>query len=454
MTEADLSNKNLGAAGAMIVGAWISHKDNGALTILNVSNNTMKGAEAGKAFAAALAENTVLKELDLSGGLEDGTWGDPVPNIDVGFSKEFAVGLSANGALVSVNILNNDIGVEQAQNLAAILEAHVALRSLCGNKGGETVLDMSGKNMGADGVIMLVPEIVANGALEILLMANNQIKGADAGKALGDMLARNTVLKELDLSNQGNGNSHTMLDSVCAKELGVGLGANGAMTSLNISNNKLGEMVLINGITYAAAKTGKMLYWDKDDKSLGPEPPPGCGPVGVIALADAIKTNGALACEDGKYYHEWQLDPRYKALNDAVDQGINDNKEEMLAQLKQLEEMGGGEEKQKVLQEMGVTNVPSEEEFISIVKQMVFDAQRIEEGVFKFKSTAPDIEGQEDDPGVPLANSICQHCGQPKDRHHAKGALASLDLSQNFIPESEANQIKTSCQSQGISLEI
>ena len=43
MTEADLSNKNLREGGAIIVGAWISHKDNGALTSLDISDNLLGG---------------------------------------------------------------------------------------------------------------------------------------------------------------------------------------------------------------------------------------------------------------------------------------------------------------------------------------------------------------------------------------------------------------------------
>ena len=71
-------------------------------------------------------------------------------------------------------------------------------------------------------------------------MAENRIYGAEAGKALGDMLAANTVLRELDLSGQGaNGYSSYSLDAACATELAVGLSANGALTSLDISNNKL-----------------------------------------------------------------------------------------------------------------------------------------------------------------------------------------------------------------------
>ena len=77
------------------------------------------------------------------------------------------------------NLLNNEIDVEQAQNLATILREHATLKSLCGNQGNETELDMSGKEMGADGAIMLVPEIVANGALTSLNMSSNQLCGVD-----------------------------------------------------------------------------------------------------------------------------------------------------------------------------------------------------------------------------------------------------------------------------------
>ena len=78
---------------------------------------------------------------------------------------------------MSANLLNNMIGVEQAQNLATILKEHATLKSLCGNKGDETVLDMSGKEMGAGGAIMLAPEIIANGALTSLNISSNNLTG-------------------------------------------------------------------------------------------------------------------------------------------------------------------------------------------------------------------------------------------------------------------------------------
>jgi hypothetical protein len=57
MAEADLSNKNLGAGGAIIVSAWITHKDNGAMTSLNLASNNI-GNEGAKAVANAIKVST------------------------------------------------------------------------------------------------------------------------------------------------------------------------------------------------------------------------------------------------------------------------------------------------------------------------------------------------------------------------------------------------------------
>jgi hypothetical protein len=69
------------------------------------------------------------------------------------------------GAILSVNLLKNNIGVDQAESLVSMLKEHPTLKSLCGNKGNETELDMIGKIGGADDIIMLVAEIVGNGAI-------------------------------------------------------------------------------------------------------------------------------------------------------------------------------------------------------------------------------------------------------------------------------------------------
>jgi hypothetical protein len=53
MTEANYSNKNLVAGGAIIISAWLTHKDNGAMTSLNLSDNAL-GAEGAEHIAAGI----------------------------------------------------------------------------------------------------------------------------------------------------------------------------------------------------------------------------------------------------------------------------------------------------------------------------------------------------------------------------------------------------------------
>jgi hypothetical protein len=84
-------------------------------------------------------------------------------------------------AISSVNLLKNDIGVDQAKALAHILKEHPTLKSLCGNKGDETELDMSSKMSGAGDAIMLVAEIIDNGALIKLDISNNSIGAEQKG---------------------------------------------------------------------------------------------------------------------------------------------------------------------------------------------------------------------------------------------------------------------------------
>jgi hypothetical protein len=53
MAEANFSNKKLGVSGATIISAWITHKDNGAMTSLNLSTNGL-GAEDTKMIVEAI----------------------------------------------------------------------------------------------------------------------------------------------------------------------------------------------------------------------------------------------------------------------------------------------------------------------------------------------------------------------------------------------------------------
>jgi hypothetical protein len=79
-----------------------------------------------------------------------------------------AVAIPDMSAILSVNLLKNDIGIDQAQALVSILKGRPILKSLCGNTGEETALNMRGKMGGADDTTMLAVEIVNNGALLVL----------------------------------------------------------------------------------------------------------------------------------------------------------------------------------------------------------------------------------------------------------------------------------------------
>jgi hypothetical protein len=307
MTEADFSSKGIGPAGAIIISAWISHKDKGALSSLNLANNALgqlvdisggdvwafdissgqwwrNGIEPAGVNMDGYKDAKPLGVIALAAAIKDmrgilslhvGSNGIPEKEMreimDIAASKEsmkilcevpfkdkaiteldvsgkklgdegalvVAEYLDGNGALSSVNLLDNFIGIEQAHALATLLKERPALKSLCGNKGDETELDMSGKRMRDIGAIMLVPEIIDNGALSSTNLLNNNIS-ADQAHALASMLKEHPTLKSLC----GNKGDETELD-MSGKHIGVD-GAimlaseiidNGALISLDISNH-------------------------------------------------------------------------------------------------------------------------------------------------------------------------------------------------------------------------
>jgi hypothetical protein len=103
------------------------------LTKLDVRQNAIHGAKAGKAFADMLTQNTALKELDLSSQ----AWSTH-NGLDAAFAKEFAVGLSNNGTLSSLNFAENSLcgldkygrGAFDASGHTSPLYAHIPLLTL------------------------------------------------------------------------------------------------------------------------------------------------------------------------------------------------------------------------------------------------------------------------------------------------------------------------------------
>jgi hypothetical protein len=60
MTEANFSYKKLGAGGACIISAWITHKDKGALSKLDLSMNRIPATQAGMLNATCKAKGVDL----------------------------------------------------------------------------------------------------------------------------------------------------------------------------------------------------------------------------------------------------------------------------------------------------------------------------------------------------------------------------------------------------------
>jgi hypothetical protein len=90
-----------------------------------------------------------------------------------------------------------------------------------------------------EGIIALTNAIPDMRALTSLILKDNKLLTPEAGKALSDMLAANTVLKQLDVSsNNWRERSHLKGDGPgFAKELAVGISDNGAISSINLLKN-------------------------------------------------------------------------------------------------------------------------------------------------------------------------------------------------------------------------
>ena len=90
-----------------------------------------------------------------------------------------------------MDILGNQIGEEQANNLIQILDASDTLTTLCGFTGTETELDLSGRNLSAPCAILMAIEVKFNSAMMKLKIHKHELPIQEIKTAT-----------ELDLSNK------------------------------------------------------------------------------------------------------------------------------------------------------------------------------------------------------------------------------------------------------------
>jgi hypothetical protein len=110
--------------------------DNGAISSINLLRNFIPIEQAHELVKIMQAKEKLITlcglskeetELDFSG-----------QRLCAGDAVLIANNISDMGAISSVNLLKNGIGIAQAEDLVSILKDHPTLKSLCGNTGNET----------------------------------------------------------------------------------------------------------------------------------------------------------------------------------------------------------------------------------------------------------------------------------------------------------------------------
>jgi Ran GTPase-activating protein (RanGAP) involved in mRNA processing and transport len=239
-------------------------RENRALLVLSLKDNRLATKEGGEVLAHALANNSTLKELDVSSNNwrsnEHVMWeGD-----GAGFAQELAVVMKDNGALSITNVIGNSIGKEIISKLQEIMRSKPNLVSLCGVADEATEADLSGLGVDADAAVILASELPDKGALSFLNLANNslmrgKIKPSDGSSAewwakqdssyetnvsgivaLANAIPDMGALLRLDMSNNEiNCDIHAEAAAVPGKALSDALAANTVLTQLDLSKNYL-----------------------------------------------------------------------------------------------------------------------------------------------------------------------------------------------------------------------
>ena len=104
-------------------------------------------------------------------------------------------------SLASANLLRTGLGVPQAQALVEAVKAHPTLKSVCGLRGDESVVDMSGKSLGAEDMVLLAGELKAMESMTELDLTESRFGEAGTSAIVG-VLPECEQLTTLRISGQ------------------------------------------------------------------------------------------------------------------------------------------------------------------------------------------------------------------------------------------------------------
>jgi Ran GTPase-activating protein (RanGAP) involved in mRNA processing and transport len=195
MTNVDLSSKGLGASGAIVISAWLTHKDDGALSSINVEKNNIPANKEEEIYQMVCMnklnialDDKSLTELDVSG---------------IGFGAEGAKAIvqyiSDNGALLVLSLASNNLGAIVGWTHHPRKRAEYRYKHSDGRH-QEQLPD--GDELGRpEGTIALANAIKDLGlALMVFDISNNALCTA-GGMILAEALNGNQVMTELNISS-------------------------------------------------------------------------------------------------------------------------------------------------------------------------------------------------------------------------------------------------------------
>jgi len=283
---------------------------NGALTSLDISNNRM-GDDGVKPICEALKQNSSLKALDLNASQTSGGVIGPQG------AQYLADMLSVNGALTALNLSSNYLGDEGVSAVCEAIQSNKETKLASLHMGKNRFGPVGAKSVAAmvavtgvltsinlsnnvlcgvehwgqgiytvEGITAIADALRVNGALTSLAISNNRM-GDDGVKPICEALKQNSSLKALDLNaSQTSGGE---IGPQGAQYLADLLSVNGALTSVDLGGNKLGDEGW--GAIFAAIcgnKDSKIMSMDASSESIGP--------AGGKLIAEALRTSvtGAL----------------------------------------------------------------------------------------------------------------------------------------------------------------
>ena len=145
------------------------------MTSINVLKNKIP-VEQAQALVEIMRSKDLLTTLcGLSGKEIALDWSNQ--GLGAGDTVLIANDIKNHLALSSVNMLNNGIGVEQANALVDIMKSKDNLKTLCGFSGDETELDLSSKRLTPGCAVLVANEVKNNGAVTNLDISNNRLGG-------------------------------------------------------------------------------------------------------------------------------------------------------------------------------------------------------------------------------------------------------------------------------------